>query len=61
MFVFNTQSKDNKCKNQQVVLPQIKKFVVSKRNNGQNEEAAYINRRKFLQTYILEIVNTQNI
>ena len=61
MFVFNTQSKDNKYKNQQVVLPQIKKFVVSKRNNGQNEEAAYINRRKFLQTYILEIVNTQNI
>ena len=61
MFVFNTQSKDNKYKNQQVVLPQIKKFVVSKRNNGQNEEVAYINRRKFLQTYILEIVNTQNI
>lgn len=61
MFVFNIQNKDNKYKNQQVGLPQIKKLQVSKTNNEQNEEAAYINRREFLQTCILEIVNTQNI
>ena len=61
MFVFNIQNKDNKYKNQQVGLPQIKKLQVSKANNEQNEEAAYINRSEFLQTCILEIVNTQNI
>ena len=61
MFVFNTQSKDNTYKNQQVGLPQIKKFLVSKGNNEQNEEAAYVNGRKFLQKCILEIVNAQNI
>lgn len=61
MFVFNIQNKDNKYKNQQVGLPQIKKLQVSKTNNEQNEEAAYINRREFLQICILEIVNTQNI
>lgn len=61
MFVFNTQSKDNTYKNQQVGLPQIKKLLVSKGNNEQNEEAAYINGRKFLQMCILEIANAQNI